>query len=65
MLVFMYSSLYSRQILMKLEFSQQIFGKKAQISDFMKVCLVGTEWYMRTDRHDKPNGSFSLFCERA
>ena len=38
--------------LMKLEFSQQIFKKNTQISNFMKICPVGAELF-HVDRHDK------------
>jgi hypothetical protein len=34
---------------MKLEFSQQIFEKKAQITRFIKIRLLGTEFF-QTDR---------------
>jgi hypothetical protein len=56
---------------MKLEFSQQIFEKKVQISNLIKIRPVGTEllradrlteW--RTDGHEA-NSRFSQFCERA
>ena len=53
---------------MKFEFSQQIFGKKAQISSLMKTCHVGVELFHadgRTDRRDEVNNRFSQFCECA
>jgi len=44
------------EILMKLEFSgQKLFSKNTQISNFMKIRLVGTELFHadgRTDRHN-------------
>ena len=43
-LVFVYSTRYSCQILMKLEFSRQIF-ENTLISNFMKICLVGAEFH--------------------
>ena len=43
-LVFMWSTRYSCQTLMKLEFSRQIF-EKTQISNFMKIRLVGAELF--------------------
>ena len=33
------------QMLMELEFSRQIFGKKAQIANFMKTYSVGAELF--------------------
>jgi len=35
---------YSHQIVMKLEFSQQILKKNTQISNFMKIRPVGDEF---------------------
>ena len=40
----MWSACYSCQILMKLEFSQQIL-KNNQISNFMKICPMGAEFF--------------------
>ena len=54
---------------MKIEFSRHIFEKKnAQISNLVKIRLVGAElfradWY--TDRHEEANSRFSEFCESA
>ena len=62
---------FSLQLLCKtfliLELSRQISGKKAQISNFIKIRPVGarlfhTDW--RTDRHEG-NSRFSQFCEGA
>jgi hypothetical protein len=50
---------------MKLEFSGQIFFLNAQISTFMKIRPVGTEYFHATDRHNKANSRFTQFCERA
>jgi len=43
--VFVQSSRYYCPILMKFEFSQQIFKKNPQISNFMKICLLGFELF--------------------
>ena len=40
---------YSCQILMKLEFSRQIF-KNTKISNFMEVCPVAAELFCAADR---------------
>ena len=40
-LVFMYSTRYSCQILTKLEFSGR-FSRNTQLSNFMKICSVGS-----------------------
>ena len=45
----MHSSRYSNRILMKREFSRQIFEKK-QISDFVKIRPVGAELFHTDDR---------------
>ena len=51
---------------MKLEFSEEIF-KKAQISNFMKIRLLGAEFFMWTDRqtdgHGGPNIGFRNFMD--
>ena len=63
----MYSTSYSYQILVKLEFSRRIF-ENIQISNFMKIRLMGEELLYvvgRTDRHDEANSRFSKFCECA
>jgi len=57
--------LYSCHILMKVEFSWQIFEKN---SNFMTVRPVGAKLHYaggRTDRHEDANSSFSQFCKRA
>ena len=44
--VFMYSARYSCKILMKLEFSRQIFEKKkSEISNCIRICPVGAELF--------------------
>jgi hypothetical protein len=51
---------------MEFEFSRQIF-ENTQISDLLKIRLVGAELFHafgRTDRHDEANSHFSQFCER-
>jgi len=57
---------YSCQILMKLEFSRQIFEKYANIK-FNQNPSHGSRLVpcRRTDRHDEANSRFSKFCERA
>ena len=42
-LVIMYSTRYSCQILMKLEFFRQILEQNTQIPNFMKICPVRAE----------------------
>jgi hypothetical protein len=69
-LPYMYTDLHVKmpvnycQILMKLEFSRQIFE---MYSDFLKIRSVGAEFY--PDRHkgrrDEANSLFSQFCESA
>ena len=47
---------------MKLEFSRQILENTA-ISNFMKICAMGTELFHadgQTDRHDETNSRFSF-----
>jgi hypothetical protein len=49
------------------------FSMNTQISNFMKICPVGTRCFMRmdgntdrqTDRHDEANSRHSQFRERA
>jgi hypothetical protein len=56
----MYSTHYSCQILIKLEFYQQIFKKKTPY--FMKICPVGAELFhadRQTGRHDEANNRFA------
>jgi len=53
---------------MKLELSWQFFEKKIQISNFMKIRLVGAELFhadRRTDRDDETNSHFSKFWKCA
>jgi hypothetical protein len=45
-------------VLMKLEFSRQIFEKKAQISTFIKIGKVGAKLFY-ADGHDEANSRFS------
>jgi hypothetical protein len=52
---------------MALEFSRQIFEKKAYISRFIKIRPVGAELFHadgQTDGNDKASSRFSQFCER-
>ena len=52
---------------MQLGFYLQKFKKKAQISTFIKVCIVGAELFHvdgRTDRLDEANNRFSQVCKR-
>ena len=57
---------YTSQILMKLEFHQQIFEKKLKYLIYLKSvqwepsCSMQTDG--RTDRHDKANSHFAKFC---
>jgi len=62
-IVFMHSK--SCQIVMKLEFSGQMF-ENTQMSNIMKIHRVGAELFYadgRTDRYDEANNFFSQFCE--
>jgi len=62
----MQSTGYSCQILMKLEFSRQIFENYSNIK-FNENPSSGS-WvvpFKRTDRHDEANSRFQQFCERA
>jgi len=66
-MVCMYSEHYSSQILMKLEFSRQIFFfKKSSSIEFHEDPSSGIRFDPRgrTDRHDETNSRFSQFCER-
>jgi hypothetical protein len=59
---------YFSQILMELEFSQQILEKNIQISNFMTIRPVGAKLLhagMQTDRHDETNSRYSQLCGRA
>ena len=61
----MWSIGYSCQILIKLEFSQQI---SEIYSNFMKIRRVAAEMYHadgKTDVYDESNIRFSQFCSRA
>jgi hypothetical protein len=56
---------YSCQILMKIKFFRQIF-KNTQISNILKIRLLGAEFFYadrRTDGHDETNSRFSQFDE--
>jgi len=57
--MFMESTRYFCQIIIKSKFSKQIF-EKFSISNFMKIRPVGTE-YGQTDRHEKAKNRFSQF----
>jgi hypothetical protein len=54
---------YSCQILIKLEFSREIFDKSPNIRFPLKNPASGSRG--QTDGHDEANSSFSQFCERA
>jgi len=58
--------LYSCQILIKLEFSRQIFEKYSN-TKFHENPSSGSRVVpcVQTDRHDAVNSRFSQFCERA
>jgi hypothetical protein len=60
----MYSTCYSREILMTLELSQQIFDKHSNIK-FNKNPLNGSGDGPcgQTDRHDEAYTCLSQFCE--
>ena len=69
-LVYMKSTLYSRPILMKLEFSRYIFENNPQISNFMKIRPVGAELFYadgqtgrQTDRLDEANIASRTFAK--
>jgi hypothetical protein len=67
---------YSCRIVIKLDFSRQIFEKYIN-TKFMKIRQWGVELFRadgrtdeqtedrQTDRHDVANGRFSQFCEHA
>jgi hypothetical protein len=64
--VVMYSTRYSCQILMKLEFSRKIFEK--QTSNFVKIRPAEAELFHvegQTDRYDGGNSRLWQFCVRA
>ena len=56
----------SRPVLMKLEFSRQVFEKSSNIK-FHEIPSNGSRVVPcgRTDRHDEANSRFSQFCESA
>jgi len=60
---------YSCQIVMKLEFSRQIFGKLSDIkfneNPYSGIQVVPCRRTGQTDRQDEANSRFSQFCERA
>jgi hypothetical protein len=64
--VFKYSTRYSCQSLMKLDFSRrllfnyQFYWKSVQ---WEPSCYMRSDW--RTDSHDEAGSRFSQFCERA
>ena len=62
----MQSTLYSFQILMKHQFSQQICEKSLNINfhenPYRGSRIIPCGW---TDGHDKSNSRFLQFCERA
>ena len=63
----MYSTRYSCPILMKVQFSGQIFEEEIQKSNFMKIPPVEAELFhadRRTDVHDATKCPFSRFYER-
>ena len=62
----MQSTGYFCQILMKLEFSRQIFDKYSSI-EFHENPSIGSGVVScgRTDRHDEAVSHFPRFCERA
>jgi hypothetical protein len=56
--VFMWRTSYSCHVLIKLEFSRQIFEKNIQIPNLIKIRPVGAEFFyadQQTDRHDRTN----------
>jgi len=67
--VFTWSTRYPCQILMKLEFSPQIFKNHLNaiysLKSFQWKSSCSMRSDRRTDRHDEANSRFSQFCERA
>jgi len=57
----MKSTVYSCPILMKLEFSGQIF-EKSVISNLMIIRSVGAELFLRTDRQKDMTKLIVAFC---
>ena len=67
-LVFMWSTIYISQILVKIEFSRRIFQKYSNIKKPWKSVQWKPRCSMRTDGQTdmtKPSSLFSQFCERA
>jgi hypothetical protein len=60
----MLNILYSCQILMKLEFSRQIFEKSSNIIFHDNLSSSSTPMEGQTDRHDEANSRSSQFSER-
>jgi hypothetical protein len=61
--VFMSSTRYSRQILMKVECSRQISDKLSNISFHKNSCSRSRALpYGRTDKHGETNSCFTQFC---
>ena len=56
---------YSRQILMRPEFSLLFFKKIREYKKVMKVRTVGAELFHADRRTDKVVRRFSQFCRRA
>jgi hypothetical protein len=54
---------YCCPVLMKLEFSRQIF-KNTEKYNFTKIQPLGAELF-HTDRHDEAVSPFLLFCKHA
>jgi len=63
LVVFMYSTPYSGQLLFKLEFSQQSFEKPSNIKlhDIPSTRSKLSHANRRRDRHDETNNRFSEF----
>ena len=71
----MYIGLHVKYLLFLSDFNETwnfwavFFSKNTQISNFMKIRLVGAELFYAdrldgwTDRSDKANSRFSQFCE--
>jgi len=63
-LIFMKSTVYYRQILMKVEFSRWIFEKYPDIK-FNENPSIGCQVFIRTDQNvDDCDGRSAQFCER-
>ena len=61
----MYSTGYSCQILMKLEFSRLIFEKSSNITFHENPSIWELRCSILTDGHDEASGPFLQFCERS